>query len=308
MIKTSFLFILIKYFFFPLILSVFLTLALIKISKKLNISVSLNKDRWHKSPKSNLGGIAIFLSFLVPFLIIEARLKNHFYLLLPFFLIFTLGLLDDFFNLKPSVKLIFQIIVAVMLIHQGFFFSASGTNLIDFSLSLIWIIGITNAFNLIDNMDGLSGGIAFICGLSIFSLFMIQNNSQGTILSLILCASILGFLFFNFPPAKIFMGNSGSYFLGISFSILSFQVFSNSRTQIIPLILFLFLIFFVPTFDTLFVFIRRTFSNKLFFRGGCDHISHTLVEYGLSERKTVFLLYTVNLISCALAISLNFLI
>lgn len=308
MIKTFFLFILIKYFFFPLILSVFLTLVLIKISKKLNISVSLNKDRWHKNPVSNLGGIAIFFSFLVPFLMIEAKLQNHYYPLFPLFLIFTLGLLDDFFNLKPFVKLIFQIIAAVMLIHQGFYFSVSGTNLIDFSLSLIWIIGITNAFNLIDNMDGLSGGIAFICGLSIFSFFMIQNNSQGPILSLILCASVLGFLFFNFPPAKIFMGNSGSYFLGISFSLMSFQVFTEGRTQIVLIILFLFLVFFVPIFDSLFVFIKRSFSKKFFFQGGCDHISHTLVLYGLSEWKTVLLLYTVNFICCALAISLNILI
>jgi len=297
-----------KFFLVPLIFSLLFTWALIKISKKFNIFVQQKKDRWHKRPVSNLGGIGIFLSFLIPLFIFEGKFKNHYYLLLPLFLIFAIGLLDDFFNLKPYTKLIFQIIVAFFLIYQGCIFSVFGMKWIDFVLSSIWILGIINAFNLIDNMDGLSAGIAFICGISLLSFSILQNNTSGAFISLTLCACVFGFLLFNFSRAKIFMGNSGSYFIGASFSIISIKVFSDSKTQIFPLILFLFLIFFVPIFDTLFVFLRRISSHKLFYQGGCDHISHTLVDLGLSERKTVLLLYDVNFTGVALAFSINFLI
>ena len=126
-------------------------------------------------------------------------------------------------------------------------------------------------------------------------------------MTLVLCACALGFLLFNFSPAKIFMGNSGSYFMGTLFGIISIRIFSGEKKQIFPLVLFLLLIFFVPVFDTLFVFIRRISSRKLFYQGGCDHISHTLVDSGLSERKTVLLLYLVNFISAALAFLILFL-
>ncbi len=305
---TSYLLIFLKFFLVPLFFSLFFTWISIKISKKFNILAKLKKDRWHKRPISNLGGIGIFLSFLIPFSLYQGEFKNNYYLLLPLFLIFAMGLLDDFVNLKPYTKLIFQTAVAFFLIYKGCFFSVSGSKLLDFALSFVWILVIINAFNLIDNIDGLSAGIAFICGLSLFSFSILQNNSSGAFISIILCACAFGFLFFNFFPAKIFMGNSGSYFMGTLFSIISIRIFSNNKTQIFPLILFLFLIFFVPVFDTLFVLIRRISSHKLFYKGGCDHISHTLVDLGLSERKTVFLLYAVNITCAALAVSINFFI
>ncbi len=308
MVKISYLLIFLKFFLPPLIFSFLFTWTLIKISKKFNIFVHQKKDRWHRRQIPNLGGIGIFLSFLIPFFLYEGKFKNHYPLLLPLFLIFAVGLLDDFFDFKPHTKLIFQIIVAFLLIYQGCFFSVSGIKLIDYAISLIWILGIINAFNLIDNIDGLSAGIAFICGISLFSFSLLQNNTSEAFISIILCACAFGFLLFNFSPAKIFMGNSGSYFIGTSFSIISIRVFSNNKTQIFPLILFLSLIFFIPLFDTLFVFIRRISSHKLFYQGGCDHISHTLVDFGLSERKTVFLLYAVNSICIILAFSINFLI
>jgi len=308
MTDTSFLLIFLKFFLVPLIFSLFFTWALIKISKKFNILVGQKKDRWQKRPISNLGGIGIFLSFLIPFSLYQDEFKNNYYLLLPLFLIFSMGLLDDFINLKPYTKLIFQIIVGFLLIYQGSFFSVSGSKLLNFAVSFIWILVIINAFNLIDNIDGLSAGIAFISGLALLSFSILQNDGSGAFISLILCACAFGFLLFNFSPAKIFMGNSGSYFIGTLFSIISIRVSSDYKAQILPLILFLFLIFFVPVFDTLFVFIRRISSHRLFYKGGCDHISHTLVDLGLSERKTVLLLYAVNFIFIVLAFSINFLI
>jgi len=308
MVNTSYLLIFLKFLLVPLIFSLFFTWALIKISKKFNILVKQKKDRWQKKPISNLGGIGIFLSFLIPFSLYQDDFKNNYYLLLPLFLIFAMGLIDDFINLKPYTKLIFQIVVAFLLIYQGSFFSVSGSKLLDFAISFIWILVIINAFNLIDNIDGLSAGIAFICGLALLSFSLLKNNSPDAFLSLILCACTFGFLLFNFSPAKIFMGNSGSYFIGTLFSIISIRVSSDYKARILPLILFLFLIFFVPVFDTLFVFIRRISSHRLFYKGGCDHISHTLVDLGLSERKAVFLLYAVNFIFVVLAFSINFLI
>ena len=307
-ISTSYIMIFLKFFLVPLFLALFFTWASIKISKKFNILVEQKKDRWHKRPISNLGGIGIFLSFLIPFSLYRGEFKNNYYLLLPLSLIFAVGFLDDFINLKPYAKLIFQIVVALLLIYQGCFFSVSGSKLLDLALSFIWILVIINAFNLIDNIDGLSAGIAFICGFALLSFALLKNNSSGAFISIILGACAFGFLLFNFSPAKIFMGNSGSYFIGTLFGIISIRVFSGNKAQVLPLILFLFLIFFVPVFDTLFVFIRRISSHRLFYKGGCDHISHTLVDLGLSERKTVFLLYAVNFIGVVLAFSINFLI
>ena len=305
---TSYLLIFLKFFLVPLIFSLFFTWVLIKISKKLNISAEQKKDRWHKRTVSNLGGVGIFLSFLIPFSLYQGQFKNNYFLLLPLFLIFAMGLLDDFSNLKPFTKLVFQMVVAFLLIYQGSFFSVTGSKLLDFAVSFIWILVIINAFNLIDNIDGLSAGIAFICGLGLLYFSILQNNSSGAFISLILCACAFGFLLFNFSPAKIFMGNSGSYFIGALFGISSIRVFSGYKARIFPLILLLLLIFFVPLFDTLFVFIRRITSHRLFYKGGCDHVSHTLVDLGFSERKTVLLLYAVNFISVALAFSINFLI
>ena len=308
MVNNSYFLIFLKFFLVPLFFSLFFTWISIKISKKFNILVEQKKDRWHKRPISNLGGIGIFLSFLIPSSLYHGEFKNNYYLLLPLFLIFAMGLLDDFINLKPYTKLIFQIAVAFFLIYKGCFFSVSGSKLLDFALSFIWILVIINAFNLIDNIDGLSAGIAFICSLSLFAFSILQNNSSGAFISIILGACAFGFLLFNFSPAKIFMGNSGSYFMGTLFSIISIRVFSEYKAQIFPLILSLFLVFFVPVFDTLFVFIRRISSHRLFYKGGCDHISHSLVDLGLSERKTVFLPYAANLTCVALALSINFFI
>lgn len=308
MVNTSYFLIFLKFFLVPLFFSLFFTWTSIKISKKINILVEQKKDRWHKRPISNLGGIGIFLSFLIPFSLYQGEFKNNSYLLLPLSLIFAMGLLDDFINLKPHTKLIFQMAVAFFLIYKGCFFSVSGSKLLDFILSFIWILVIINAFNLIDNIDGLSAGIALICGLALLSFSILQNNRSGAFISIIIGACAFGFLLFNFSPAKIFMGNSGSYFIGTLFSIISIKVFSEYKAQIFPLILSLSLVFFVPLFDTLFVFIRRISSHKLFYKGGCDHISHTLVDLGLSERKTVLLLYAVNVTCVALALSINFFI
>lgn len=301
MIKASFLAAFIIFFLFPLFLSSFLTSALIKFSRRFNIFAQQKRERWSKKPVSNLGGIGIFLSFLIPFFIIGEKFKSYWYLLLPLFLVFAMGLFDDFCNFKPLTKIILQMIAAFFFIYHGFFFLVSGIKLIDYAISLIWILGIINAFNLIDNIDGLSAGIAIICSVSLLSFSLLQNNTAGAIISLSLSACALGFLFFNFSPAKIFMGNSGSYFIGALFSFISIRVFSSSKTPFLPLVLLLSLIFFIPIFDMLFVFFRRISSNKLFYHGGCDHLSHTLVDLGLSERKTVFSLYAINLICAAIA-------
>jgi UDP-GlcNAc:undecaprenyl-phosphate GlcNAc-1-phosphate transferase len=308
MVNASYLLIFLKFFLIPLILALFFTWALVKISKRFNLLIEQRKDRWHERSISNWGGIGILLSFLIPFFLYQGEFKNNYHLLIPLFLIFAMGLIDDFINLKPYTKLIFQIITAFLLIYQGCFFSISGSKILDFTVSFIWILAIINAFNLIDNMDGLSAGIAFICGLSLLSFSLLQNDSFGAFISLILCGSVFGFLFFNFSPAKIFMGNSGSYFIGTLFSIISIRIFSTTKAHTLLLILFLSLIFFVPVFDTLFVFIRRIASHRLFYKGGCDHLSHTLVDSGLSERKTVFVLYALNFVCAVLALSFNFLI
>ena len=218
-------------------------------------------------------------------------------ILISMVIMFAIGLYDDFKHISPPIKLIFQIIAATIVIFYG-------NNTIDFFrwpianilLTFFWLVGITNAINLLDNMDGLAGGVALITSgfLSIF--FWKAGYPDLLILSLSLAGSILGFLVFNFPPAKIFMGDSGSMFLGFSLAVLAIA----RRTQasnIFAIVGVPTLVFLLPILDTGLVAITRILRGQSPAIGGTDHTSHRLVAFGLSERQAVLVLYGIAIIS-----------
>ena len=185
-------------------------------------------ERWHKQPTPTLGGIGMFIAFLISLVIMwlinsdQKIFIERWSILVGIAIMFAIGLYDDFKHISPPVKLVFQIIAATIVIFFGHntidFFRWPIANIL---LTFFWLVGITNAINLLDNMDGLAGGVALITSgfLSIF--FWRTGNPELLILSLALAGSILGFLIFNFPPAKIFMGDSGSMFLGFSLAVLA---------------------------------------------------------------------------------------
>lgn len=283
----------VSYFAVPFILSLTLTPLVRRFAVKNGFIAYPRADRWHKRPTALLGGISIYLALVFSVLYLGLINKNVLSLFFGGTLLFIVGLLDDKFQLRPYIKLFAQIIAGCIAIVFGVVFGLPVNILLAIPLTLLWIIIVTNSFNLLDNIDGLSAGIAVISSLMLFSSSLIFSNNQLGIYALLLSGAALGFLPYNFNPAKIFMGDSGSMLLGYSLAVVSVSgtrhISSLLITMIIPV-----LILSVPIFDTLFVMIIRKLQGKSIFEGGKDHTSHHLVTLGLSQKKTVLLLYAIS--------------
>ena len=253
------------------------------------------EDRWHRTPTALLGGVAIFLAYMLPlsfFLMVQPDL---WVLLLGAGLIFAVGLIDDCIHLKPYSKLVGQIVASCVLIANGMLLAPSTLPILGVFLTLMWIVGVTNAFNLLDNMDGLSAGTACIGALCLFLAGTITGNSLMTMAAAALCGATLGFLWFNFHPARIFMGDSGSLFLGFTLSTLAITGRWEHVTHVFFAMLIPVLVLAVPIFDTTFVSLMRFFNGRPISEGGKDHSSHRLVAFGLPEKTTVLLFYTMSM-------------
>ncbi len=279
-------------------------------------------DRWHQKPTASLGGIAIFLSFILSLVVTvllqtekgltaSQNLVQWRFLLGPS-LIFLLGLVDDFRPLSPQVKLVGQILATTIVVFQGYttdFFTPRIENRLiaqvpNILLTFIWIIGITNAINLLDNMDGLAGGVCFITAMLLGYFFYKAGNLALTQVSLALAGSTLGFLIFNFPPASIFMGDSGALMLGFTLATLAI-VRQPQASNVLAVLGVPTLLFLIPIMDTLLVVFTRMLRGKSPFIGGKDHTSHRLIKFGFSERTTLFIFYFAAILSGFLAATLE---
>jgi UDP-GlcNAc:undecaprenyl-phosphate GlcNAc-1-phosphate transferase len=296
------------------------SLALVPIvrrfSYRIGSVVTPREDRWHRDPTPTLGGIGIFTAFIIS-LLASSLVTDHFWeikwgILAGSILVFFLGLLDDLKKLSPPAKLVGQILAASVVIFQGyttdFFASRLPGSVIaqvpDIILTFLWLVGITNAINLLDNMDGLAGGISFIKAV-IRSLFFWQADDLGFLqISIALTGSSLGFLFYNFPPAKIFMGDSGSLFLGFTLAILAIARHPQASNVLavmgVPIILFL-----LPILDTTLVTVTRLLRGQSPTQGGRDHASHRLIAFGLNERQAVLVLYVIAIVAGMMAIAIE---
>ncbi len=227
---------------------------------------------------------------------------------------FFLGLVDDITEINPQYKLIGQVIIASVLVIFGFQFSWFDSRTANLLVSIFWIVGITNAFNLLDNMDGLSAGVACISGFFLFLWQVIGTISPLTIpVQLMLSAyigALLGFLVYNFNPASIFMGDAGSLFIGFMMACLALSE-TPAKTQASPffnqlsVIAIPCLIMLIPILDTAFVSIMRKLFDRSIFQGGRDHSSHRMVAIGFSEKKAVIVLYVFAFLSGLLAMCLH---
>ncbi len=252
------------------------------------------KDRWHKKDTALFGGIAIFISFLVSYLLFAKLSIYNIGIVLCGAIIFGLGLFDDVFHIKPHTKLIGQIVVASLLVTFGVQIRIIPYHIISFPLTIIWVVAIINAFNLLDNMDGLSCGVAAIVSAVLF-ICSIFNGGYVWLPALILTGSLLGFLRYNFPPAKIFMGDAGSMFIGFMLATMTLQESWKESTNLVMIVAIPVFLLAVPLFDTTFVTLARGLASRRVFQGGKDHISHRMVVLGLSEKKTVLVLYFISL-------------
>lgn len=243
-------------------------------------------------PAALLGGPAIVLGSIVTFLAMHwpSHLSTLEAWMAGALLIALVGLLDDLRNLRPTTKLIAQIVAALLPLQAGV--SIPGVHpILSFWVALVWIVGITNAFNLLDNMDGLAAGIA-----AVTSAFVVLHGSAGgstavAIAAATVCGSAVGFLFYNYQPASIFMGDSGSLFLGYSLGTLSLLDLRTRPLVSLSIISIPVLVLAIPIFDTTLVTVLRLLNGRSLTQGGRDHSSHRLVSLGLSERRAVLVLY-----------------
>jgi len=273
-----------------------LTPLVIKIAYKLDLIARPNELRWHKNTTALLGGVAIYVAFLVPVLFFVDIDKTLGGLLVATSLIFLLGLADDILRISPQLKIIGQIFVSCVILAFGIKFEIIPIRWIIIPLTIFWIVGITNAFNLLDNMDGLSSGIAFITCSFLFIYSLLNGMHNVAFLCAILAGSSLGFLRYNFYPARIFMGDCGSMFLGMTIAIIATIGTANHVSNLLVTLAIPVLILVVPIFDTTFVALMRRLKGQPISQGGRDHTSHRLMFLGLSERKTALLLYVLSIL------------
>ena len=285
-----------------LALSLILTETVRRFAVRYGYVAHPQDDRWHKTSTALLGGVAIFFAYLLPLLFFVGEYPPLQLLLFGALLICGMGLLDDFLHFQPYTKLIGQSGVACLFVAGGQFLGLFDWSILTFALALVWIVGVTNAFNLLDNMDGLSAGTACIAAFCL----MLAGVSTGNPMVVLACASLvgatLGFLWFNFYPAKIFMGDSGSLFLGFTLSTFAVTGQWGNVTNVLFAMLIPVLVLAVPIFDTAFVSLVRFFNGRPLSQGGRDHTSHRLVAFGLSERTTVLLFYTMSMFCGVLAV------
>ncbi|MEQ1606064.1 MAG: hypothetical protein ABL999_14465 [Pyrinomonadaceae bacterium] len=285
------------------ILSVICTFAVRSIAVRYGFVARPKSDRWHKKPTAMHGGIAIFIATTVVYFTLVPISRESLVVIGGSAFLFFVGLIDDLISVRPYQKLIGQLIGAGILVIAGLKLPITGFEIVDIWITVFWVIGITNAINLLDNMDGLAAGISAIAAFSLAMNFASSGLTNELLLASAFVGALVGFLVFNFNPASIFMGDSGSMFIGflLSGSVLLNQVGGRSR-GIVAILAVPVLILFVPIFDTTFVTVLRKLWGRKASQGGRDHTSHRLVALGLSERTAVLMLYGFAVIAGSLAV------
>ncbi len=254
-------------------------------------------DRWHKKPTAMLGGVAIWFAVVATYVVFTwlGLIPESTYgrtIINASTFLFLVGLVDDLIHTKPYQKLIGQIMGAALVIYYGLSLPWTRSVSINIVITIFWLIGITNAINLLDNMDGLAAGIAAIGACFLTVSFLVNDQPAEALMIAVFAAALLGFLIYNSNPASIFMGDCGSLFIGFFMASAALVNVSGGRTRsFLPVLVVPILVLFIPIFDTTFVTILRKLSGRAASQGGRDHTSHRLVALGMSERRAVWMLY-----------------
>jgi UDP-GlcNAc:undecaprenyl-phosphate GlcNAc-1-phosphate transferase len=298
-------------------ISLILTPGVISGARRTGFMVQPREDRWHTKPTALLGGVAIFIAFAVTFWIFfpgwPARPELGFWdvilwanrptvpepSVLPGLFgcaaaMFLIGLVDDLRPLRPQLKFILQLLVAIAAVIIGIQVKLIPWALIAIPLTLFWLAGITNAVNILDNMDGLAPGTALIAAFFLAFFAHLGGNQTVALAAAVLAGAVLGFLPYNFNPARIFMGDCGSLFLGFTLAALAIVGTWQNVTHLVLTLLIPLAVLVVPIFDTALVSFERSRAGRSIAQGGRDHSSHRLVFLGLSERRAVIVLLAIS--------------
>ncbi len=244
----------------------------------------------HKEPIPLLGGVAIFISFIVGlvtacFLLDSFKFRGIIGLIIAASTVFLVGLWDDFKNVKPVYRFIAQITVGIILVLSGYRIGCISQVAISSFFVVFYVLGAINSMNLLDGIDGLASGVTIIAGLGFLSGFLMQANVFGIVVSLVFIAAVWGFLPYNFPKAFIFLGNNGSTFLGFVLAFLAINLAQS--TKLIWFVISI-LIMGVPILDTVIAIGRRIIRKRPIFQGDRSHIYDLLMNKRLGKKETVF--------------------
>ncbi|HEV7860716.1 MAG TPA: hypothetical protein VGO91_19005 [Pyrinomonadaceae bacterium] len=260
-------------------------------------------DRWNKNPTAMLGGVGIWLAVLLAYLFFMPHTPRGWVVMFASTFLFAVGLADDFLHAKPYQKLIGQVMGAAFVIYYGLGLPWTSSPPVNMVITIFWLIGITNAVNLLDNMDGLAGGIAAIASVFLALSFISNGQPTEALMLAVFAAALVGFLVYNFNPASIFMGDCGSMFIGFFLASTALMAATGGRARsFLPVLAVPILILFIPIFDTTFVTVLRKLAGRAASQGGRDHTSHRLVALGMSERRAVLMLYGFAALSGLLAL------
>lgn len=287
-------------FAFGILVTVFLTEVLRRLLPRLGWVDRPRPDRWHTTPVPRPGGPAIVAAVLLGIIALAPRpwSMQLWGLVIGSGFVFTIGLLDDIHNLPNPLKLTLLIVGAAVPLLFGVSF-ASLPAPFGIPLALIWILGVTNAVNWLDNMDGLAAGISGIAAVTFALLWASFADSTVSLIAALVAGASAGFLLFNFNPARIFMGDSGSGFLGFTLASLVMLGPTQHVTNVLVALIVPVMVLSIPIFDSAVVTVARILNGRRLFQGGRDHPSHRLVVLGLSERQAVLYLYTLSALAAA---------
>ncbi|MFC0525400.1 glycosyltransferase family 4 protein [Pontibacillus salicampi] len=279
------------------IASILITPFVKKLAIKIGATDKPNQRKVHQKLMPRLGGLAIFLSFIIGMLFFFPDSQYTLPLIIGSTIIIITGVLDDMRELSPKVKMAGQLAAAIVVVLGGveveFINLPFGEGKLEFGMfsvpiTILWIVGITNAINLIDGLDGLAAGVSSIALLTVSGMAITMGNTFVVMAGFITLGSTLGFLIYNFYPAKIFMGDTGALFLGYIISVLSLLGFKNVTlfSFVIPVI-----ILGVPISDTIFAIVRRFVHKKPLSSPDKSHLHHNLLRLGYSHPETVLMIY-----------------
>ena len=296
------------------------TPILIKIGLKFGFVDQVNQRKIHRGAIPRIGGIGISLGTLLPIFLLYfffttgVEIKTPSNMLLYFgggLAISLLGLFDDIKGINAKVKMLFQIVIAFVATQHGALIESLPMpwgrlelGIFGYFLTIFWIIGIINAFNLIDGMDGLSSGITLFSSLTLAMLAIANGYLPTALVALALAGAVTGFLIYNFNPARIFMGDSGSMFIGYILAILSLR--NQSKAHAVVSIMVPIIAMGLPILDTTLAFMRRIMRHQSIFAADKQHIHHFILSLGFNQRKTVLILYSISIIFTILSMVLIF--
>ncbi|WLV24150.1 MraY family glycosyltransferase [Aciduricibacillus chroicocephali] len=283
-----------------LIASLIITPFIIKFALKINATDKPNARKVHRQPTPTMGGLAIFISFCIGVAILQPTSRFHWFIMGGALIMIVLGIFDDKYDLSAKFKMLVQLLTAAMIVFGGdiqlHFINLPFGGKLEFGflgtvITILWIVGVTNAINLIDGLDGLAAGVSSIALLTIAFMSMIMGNVYVFTMAVILLFSTLGFLKFNFHPARIFMGDTGALFLGYMIAVLSLLGFKNVTiiSFIIPI-----LILGVPISDTLISMVRRYVNKQPMSKPDSAHLHHRLIGFGFTHKQTVLFIYLLS--------------